>query len=234
MIKNTNVKKEDFDYKPLNKKDGMPWPRIPKDPEEIPDDIPLKEEYLLRTMDFLDTPEARPMFEKQADIIIENNIKGIVDVGCRIGIVNEILYDRGYHDYNYMGFDTSPQPIEYASQLWQYSPNIEYRCKSMDDYDDIKVDFDADCVIWSGILLYRPDDHMRLFHDITVDLYQAKHAIIQEPCKDQDHDKYPHGMQLHTIDNELYRYKEKYSDYVEWKFDLNMFLGKRKVCHIII
>ena len=60
--------------------------------------MPLKEDYKLRSMSYLDTQEARPIFEKQADIIVQHGIKGIVDVGCRIGTINYVLYERGYKD----------------------------------------------------------------------------------------------------------------------------------------
>ena len=82
--------------------------------------ISFKEDYKMRSMDYLDTPEAKCIFDKQADIIIENKIKGIVDVGCRIGIINDILHERGYTDYNYMGYDTSHSPL---SMLMKFGKN---------------------------------------------------------------------------------------------------------------
>ena len=182
-------------------------------------------------MDYLDTPEARCIFEKQADIIIENNIKGIVDVGCRIGIVNDILHERGYTDYNYMGYDTSIQPIEYAQELWSGYDNIEYRCASM--YDPNPVNFDVDCVIWSGVLLYNPDNHMQLFRNVTFDQYNAKHAIIQEPCKDQDEDKWLPNMKLNTIEQDLHKYADEYN-YKDWVVDAQVFSGRRKIAHVWI
>jgi trans-aconitate methyltransferase len=185
-------------------------------------------------MDYLDTQEARPIFDKQADLIIENNIKGIVDVGCRIGILNDILHSRGYTDYNYMGFDTSPQPIAYASQVWNNFTNIEYRCASMYDESAIAANFDVDCVIWSGVLLYAPETHLELFHNLTVDFYNAKYAIIQEPCKEQDPKRFLPQMKLNTIDEELYMYERKYSDYKEWVVDTNIFSGRRKIAFVCI
>lgn len=227
------VDSKKYELLEVNRINGMPWPRLPTGSEEIID-VPLKEDYKLRSMDYLDTPEARPIFQKQAEIIIENNIKGIVDVGCRIGIINDILQEMGYTDYNYMGFDTSPQPIKYAQEVWQDFSNIEYRCASMYDKSSIGVDFDVDCVIWSGVLLYDPANHIKLFDDLTVYFYCADHAIIQEPCKKQDSDKFLPNMKLNTIEEELYQYKNLYSYYREWTIDANIFSGRRKVVHICV
>ena len=217
-----------YEMKPIHRVNGMPWPRI-NDREKKIVEVPLKEDYKLRSMDYLDTQEARPIFDKQADIIIDNNIKNIVDVGCRIGIVNDILQERGYTDYNYMGYDTSPQPINYAKEKWEDYSNIEYRCASM--YDNNSVDFDVDCVIWSGVLLYNPTDHMKLFEDVTFKQYNAKHAIIQEPCQDQDADKWLPNMKLNTIEQDLHLYKDKYN-YNDWIVNANVFSGRRRIAHI--
>ena len=90
----------------------VPWPKI----GTMTGEIPMKRRYALRDMSYLDTLEARPIFEKQADIIIKNNYKGIVDIGCRHGPVNDFLHEKSYKDYQYYGFDTSPEPIEYAQK----------------------------------------------------------------------------------------------------------------------
>ena len=217
-----------YEMKPIHRVNGMPWPRI-NDREKKIVEVPLKEDYKLRSMDYLDTEEARPIFDVQADIIIENNIKNIVDVGCRIGIINDILHERGYTDYKYMGYDTSPQPIEYAKEKWQEYKNIEYRCSSM--YDPNPVDFDVECVIWSGVLLYNPTDHMQLFEDVTFKQYNAKHAIIQEPCKDQDEDKWLPNMKLNTIEQDLHLYKDKFN-YKDWVVNANVFSGRRRIAHV--
>lgn len=217
-----------YEMKPVHRVNGMPWPRIDNNAKDIVE-VPLKEDYKLRSMDYLDTPEARCIFDKQADIIIENNIKGIVDVGCRIGIVNNILQERGYTDYNYMGYDTSPQPIKYAKEIWAGYNNIEYRCASM--YDSNPVDFDVDCVIWSGVLLYDPKNHMTLFNNVTFKEYNASHAIIQEPCLIQDTDKWLPNMQLNTIEQDLHMYADAYN-YKDWVVEANVFSGRRKIAHI--
>lgn len=217
-----------YEIKNVHRVNGIPWPRLPKNAQEIVE-VPLKQDYKLRSMSYLDTQEARPIFEKQADIIIENNIKGIVDVGCRIGTVNDVLYQKGYKDYNYFGFDTSPQPIEFANEVWKNNDNINYAVGNM--YDNIPVDFAVDCVIWSGVLLYDPDNHMQLFNNLTFEYYNSKHAIIQEPCKDQHPSKWLPNMRLNTIEQDLYKYKEQYN-YQDWVVDANIFSGKRRIAHI--
>lgn len=221
-----------YNLSDVNRVNTLPWPRWHSTPPAEFTKVPLKEEYALRTMDYLDTPEARPIFELQADIIVKNNIRGIVDVGCRIGIINDILYERGYTNYNYMGFDTSREPIEYAKDVWNEFSNIEYRCESMYNKDRISVEFNVDCVIWSGILLYNPSNHLQLFNDLTVNFYKASHAIIQEPCANQDANKFLKNVELNTIEHELHLYKENYPFYEDWVVNANIFSGRRRIVHV--
>ena len=104
-------------------KKSIPWPTITNKSGEIP----MERKYGLRDMSYLDTLQAKPIFEKQADIIIKNNYKGIVDIGCRHGPINDFLYEKDYKDYQYYGFDTSPEPIEYAQKRWIKENNIEIK-----------------------------------------------------------------------------------------------------------
>ena len=76
-------------------KKSIPWPNI----GTMTGEIPMKRKYGLRDMSYLDTLEAKPIFETQANIIIKNNYKGIVDVGCRHGPINDFLHEKNYKDY---------------------------------------------------------------------------------------------------------------------------------------
>ncbi len=134
----------------------IPWPNIEiTSPDRIV--VPLVEDYKFESMSYLDTDQAKPIFEKQADIIIEKQSKGIIDVGCRHGPINKILHEKGYKDYNYMGFDTSVEPIEMAQADYSFFDNIEYRNTSWNKVEDISVDFEVDTVIFSGVLLYEKE-----------------------------------------------------------------------------
>ena len=231
MKKRKNIDKSKYDWKPIHYVKDVPWPRIEQsNHQDIK--IPLKESYLLRSMDYLDTKQAKIIFQTQAEIIKKLSAKGIVDVGCRIGMVNEILHDSGYTDYNYMGFDTSPQPISYARERWSEFKNIEYRLANCENKRELHVDFKVDCVIWSGILLYYPNDHMKLFHSITVDLYNSKYAIIQEPCKNQKY--WQSGLILHTIEDDLPVYRKNYRSYKEEIVEAKIFSGRRKIVTITL
>ena len=159
-----------YEFIETNYVNGIPFPRLPVTIDT--QSIPLQQDYPMRSMDYLDTPEAYALFEKQADLIIKNGWKGIIDVGCRHGPVNDILHAKGYTDYRYMGFDTSTQPIKYASETWQEFNNIEYRVLSWNDFKDsdkdekFKVNFDVDVMIWSGVLLYEPEEHLWYFDNM--------------------------------------------------------------------
>ena len=190
----------------------VPWPKIGTTSGEIP----MKRRYALRDMSYLDTLEARPIFETQADIIIKNNYKGIVDIGCRHGPVNDFLHEKNYKDYQYYGFDTSPEPIEYAQKRW---PNYQYEVR---DWANLKrVNFKVDCIIFSGVLLYEKD-HYKMFTDI-MSFYNCKNAVIQEPYHEQKY--YEERLKLKSITNDMQQYKFKEKTIVE----AEIFCGRRLV-----
>ena len=193
----------------------VPWPKI----GTISGEIPMKRRYALRDMSYLDTLEARPIFETQADIIIKNNYKGIVDIGCRHGPVNDFLHEKNYKDYQYYGFDTSPEPIEYAQKRW---PNFEYEVRDWATLKEVK--FKVDCVIFSGVLLYEKE-HYKMFTNI-MDFYKCKNAIIQEPYHEQKY--YEERLKLKSITNDMQQYKFKEQTIVE----AEIFCGRRLIAHI--
>ena len=194
--------------------------------------VPLKEDYEFSDMSYLDTLEAYELFETQANIIIEKQCKGIVDVGCRHGPVLDILYAKGYTDFEYMGFDTSKEPIDIATEKWKDYDNIEFRHESWNDLETFLVDFDVDQVIWSGVLLYRPDDHFEFFNKITNEIYKSPNAIIQEPMSWQRHWKAE--LILNRISDDMEQYKNTYKEFKEHKLDLEIFAGRRLVVDITL
>jgi len=194
--------------------------------------VPLQTEYTFEDMAYLDTPEAYPMFEKQADIIIEKQCKGIVDMGCRHGPVLDILHNKGYTDFEYLGVDTSLEPIAIAQAKWKDYKNIEFRAGSWENPVMLHVDWNVDQVIWSGVLLYRPDDHYEFFDKITRQRYNSPNAIIQEPQPTQRHWKA--GLELNTIANQMQQYKQAYNKFDEYNFDLEIFAGRRLVVDVTL
>tara|TARA_B100000035_G_C20744164_1_gene441049 strand:- start:28 stop:633 length:606 start_codon:yes stop_codon:yes gene_type:complete len=190
----------------------VPWPKI----GTLTGEIPMKRRYAFRDMSYLDTLEARPIFETQADIVIKNNFKGIVDIGCRHGPINDFLHEKNYKDYDYYGFDTSPEPIEYAQKRW---PNFEYEVR---DWAELKkVKFNVDCIIFSGVLLYEKD-HYKMFTNI-MNFYDCKNAIIQEPYHEQKY--YEEKLKLKSITKDMQQYNFKEKIIVE----AEIFCGRRLV-----
>ena len=193
----------------------VPWPKIVTTSGEIP----MKRRYAFRDMSYLDTLEARPIFETQADIVIKNDFKGIVDVGCRHGPINDFLFEKNYTDYQYYGFDTSEEPIELARKRWGNKFRYE-----VNDWANLKgVEFNVDCVIFSGVLLYEKD-HYKMFTDI-MKFYNCSNAIIQEPYHTQKH--YDDRLELKTITRNL----EQYDLWEEHIIDAEIFCGRRLVAH---
>jgi len=211
--------------------ENVPWPEI-KTKIDNGQKVPLKEDYEFSDMAYLDSPEAYELFETQANIIIEKQCKGIVDVGCRHGPVLDILHSKGYTDFEYMGFDTSKEPIDIATEKWKDYNNIEFRCESWNNLEAFLVDFDVDQVIWSGVLLYRPADHFEFFNKITNEMYKSPNAIIQEPMPWQRHWKA--GLILNRISDDMEQYKNMYKEFKEYKLDLEIFAGRRLVADVTL
>ncbi len=212
----------------------VPWPSIHqlnriKASVDNPVKVPLIEDYTFKDMAYLDTPQAKPMFDSQADIIINNSCKGIVDVGCRHGPIVEILYEKDYTNFKYMGFDTSIEPIQLANDKWCSYDNIEFKNASWWNEDTFTVDFDVDIVIFSGVLLYR-EDHFDFFKWV-INYYDAKKAIIQEPYHEQTH--WDKRLILNTITKDLHKYFQEYKIKSEL-LDLELFAGRRLILDITI
>lgn len=207
----------------------IPWPMMPDTYESGA--IPLTKVYNYSDFDYLDTPEARPMFERQADIVCERGIKTIVDCGCRSGPVLDILSERDYitPDFRYMGFDTSPEPIEIATQRWSEYPNIEFRVADYDDLARLAVPWDVDCVIWSAVLLYAGHRHREVFQRVTNKFYQANYAIIQEPCAIQHATHIDPDHHISSIEPELSTYSDMCEVITSEVLDLNIFSGRRVI-----
>ena len=176
----------------------------------------------MEDMWYLDTDQARPIFEKQADLIIQNNYKGIVDVGCRHGPINNFLEEKKYTDYDYYGFDTSIEPITLAKQKWRDNNKLKY--EKNDWATPKKVDFKVDCIIFSGVLLYEKD-HYKMFTD-TMKFYDCSNAIIQEPYHTQKH--YDSRLVLKTITQDMNQYAIK----EQFIIDADIFCGRRLIAHI--
>lgn len=201
-------------------------------PENKTNWSPYKEIYSFGAFSYLDSEEAYPLFAKQADIIMSRGYKGIVDVGCRVGRINEILQERGYEDYNFMGFDTSPEPIEWAKDRWKSHDNIEYRVANWNDHDSILVDFEVDCVLFSGVLCYLPKTHWELFQTLVVDLYDADGAIVQDLRNDQPNTD--DRIKANYVYSDIQGYSNCYRSVSEHKIDCEFYYGNRSVFDIRI
>lgn len=210
----------------------IPWPMIHKLDNLVKDstekvDVPLHEDYTMQDMWYLDTPEAYPLFEKQARIIALHEYKNILDVGCRHGPVNKILHeDLKYTDYSYFGFDTSPEPIDIAIKQWNNHSNINYTVANWDN--NLDIGFVPDVIIFSGVLLYIKDNADRAeFFDDYMFRHQCSNAIIQEPYHFQRH--WDDRLVLNTITNGGLDFLNEEYNVDEHYLDLPIFAGKRVI-----
>ena len=171
--------------------DGVPWPRLDNMPSK---DVALRDDYPMQAMDYLDHPNALPIYEAYADAIQHHSCTGIVDVGCRWGRVNDVLIDAELQ-YNYLGFDTSAEPIKHGQEIFDDKSYIKLLQASWQDPP--KADFDVDCVILGAVLIYDESIYERLLN-----FYKAHTVIIQEPMQSQIH--WHPELKLQRVDLEKY------------------------------
>lgn len=227
----------------LNFVNGVPWPWIPDEisrtenpeffqthwDEELQKiNIPLKQEYYHRAMNYLDSEQASPMFKWQADFMMNRNCKTIVDVGCRHAPILDHFYNADYMDSNfrYYGFDTSSESIELGQQLWSQFDNVLIEQKSWDD-DLYSIDT-VDCMLFSGVLLYEPEAHMQLFARLCKQ-YNTKYAVIQEPLPADKQVHWLSSVHLNTIQDQLHLYKQEYTMVENEILEMSIFSGNREL-----
>ena len=130
----------------------------------------LRKLYSIKDMEYLDSKEASILYKTKSDIIKKHNLKGIVDVGCRLGTVNKYLIN---YNYNYYGFDTSVEPISAACKLY---PEQTFEVCSWDNLR--KPNFKIDTIIFGSVLIY-DSDPIKMFERISK-FYNPKYVIIHE------------------------------------------------------
>lgn len=170
------------------------------------------------TYDYLKDQAANPMFEKIADIIKENNLKSIVDLGCGYSRVNEFLDD---YDYTLVGVDNEPSVVDELLKTYMYNHNIEFHLWDINDWlvnaHNIVLNIQhSDCVILSGILYYYKKDAIDVIEKI-IEKINPKMIIICEPRQ-----------------SVVYKSSNLFEIFSTWayeafSFDLDIRMGKRVV-----
>lgn len=172
----------------------------------------LRKEYTINDMAYLDSDAASSLYIKKADIVKENNLVGIVDVGCRVGTINKYLSN---YQYNYYGFDTSTEPINFAKQEYK---NANFEIRSWDNL--ILPNFEVDVVIFGSVLMYEKNPYS--FFERVSRFYNPKHCIVHEVSnKNVDDLKYTN----------LNYFTDKYECKI-YEFDLDIPCGKRTIIDV--
>lgn len=155
----------------------------------------LKNNYTIKEMSYLDSPEASLIYKLKANLIKKHNLKGIVDIGCRTGEVNNYLKN---YNYFYYGFDTSAEPIDLARQNF---PNQIFEVRSWNSLRRPK--FNVDVVIFGSVLIY-DDAPLDMFERIC-SFYNPKRAIVHEVnTKNTEQLKYTDLDYFHKYKNDSY------------------------------
>jgi trans-aconitate methyltransferase len=172
----------------------------------------LRELYEISDMEYLDRDSASPIYACQADLIKQQELVGIVDVGCRVGKINAYLSD---YDYHYYGFDTSPEPISHAISSY---PSKIFEVGSW--HDPVLPHFNVDVILFSSVLIYAVDP-ITMFEQLCT-FYQPTVAIIHEINNQNTAD-------FNYID--LGYFADKYSC-DRYEFDLDIPCGKRTILNV--
>ena len=172
----------------------------------------LRKEYKISDMSYLDSEAAEPIYRKKSQIIKENKLSGIVDVGCRVGTVNKYLPD---YNYNYYGFDTSTEPIEYAKSMY---PHACFEIRSWNNL--IFPTFDVDTLIFGSILMYENNPYT--FFERVARFYKPKRCIVHEV-----NNKNPDDLKYTNLNYFTDNYKCNVYD-----FDLDIPCGKRTIIDV--
>lgn len=167
----------------------------------------LKKSYTIEKMSYLDSEEASILYKKQAEIIKQYGLKHIVDVGCRIGEVNKYLDE---YDYDYYGFDTSEEPIEYAQKKY---PDKLFEVR---DWDNLRQ-MECDVLIFGSVLIY--DSNPISMFERIVDFYKPKRSIV-------------HEVDNTNTEDLPYTDLSYFSKHTQYKFKLNIPVGHRTIIDV--
>lgn len=172
----------------------------------------LRKQYTVEEMSYLDSEKASAIYKTKANMIQKHKLTGIVDVGCRIGMINKYLDD---YNYNYYGFDTSEEPINLAKQLY---PTKTFEIRS---WDELTIpNFNVDVLVFGSVLIYSSDP-IQMFNRIC-NFYSPKFAIVHEV---NDRNK----EELNYTD--LSYFKNRY-DCEVIELDLDIPCGKRTIINV--
>lgn len=172
----------------------------------------LRKQYTIEEMRYLDSEDASAIYKTKANIIKQNKLTGIVDLGCRVGTINKYLDN---YEYNYYGFDTSEEPINLAKQLY---PSKMFEVRSWDKL--MFPNFDVDVLVFGSVLIYSSNP-IQMFNRVC-NFYSPKFAIVHEVNNKNKED-------LNYTD--LSYFKNKYAcEVIELNLDIPC--GKRTIINV--
>lgn len=133
------------------------------------------------TWNYLNTPQASPMFEEIAKFVKLNDCKHLLDLGCGYSRVNEFLTD---YDYQISGVDTDVDCISYCNNTYNTDSYVAGDVTKLEQIGSI-VNTAVDCIILSGILYYFGAEKNNMpvedYVDYLIKLFNPKVIIIAEP-----------------------------------------------------
>ena len=133
------------------------------------------------TWNYLNSPQANPMFEEIAKFVKLNNCKNLLDLGCGYSRVNEFLTD---YDYNISGVDTDAGCINYCKDTYNANSYTVGDVTKLEHIDSI-VNTPIDCIILSGIVYYFGAEKNNMpvedYVDYLIKLFNPKIIVMAEP-----------------------------------------------------
>lgn len=168
---------------------------------------------------YLLSSEAKPMYDAMRDIVLKNNCKSILDVGCGHSIISS--YNE---NFDIVGIDIDKKSIDYCKD------NYKGKYIQMDAVNDLvyeTLNKTFDCIILSGILYYFKNDQFNItqtqFVDNLIKYFSPSVLIVSEPQDRKDYNSPDYSEFLNS-----YKPKNKI------EFDLDIRMGKRVVYEILV
>jgi len=110
-------------------------------------------------------------------IIIDNNIKNIVDLGCGDFRCGKLIYDD--LDILYTGYDTYKKIIDYNSTYYSL-PKYSFTC--LDFYNNKENILNGELCILKDVIQHWSLDNIYTFLDYLIDYKKFKYILICNCC----------------------------------------------------
>ena len=166
---------------------------------------------------YLNSDSAKPLFDIARKIILKNECKSILDIGCGHSIISS--YND---DISIVGIDIDKNAVAYCNNKYN-GTYLEMDAVNNLSLDNLNIDFD--CILLSGILYYFKNNQFSItqtqFVDRLVKDFSPKLIVVTEPQDRKDYNSPDYS-----------KFLKKYKPTSKTELELDIRMGKRVVYEI--